>query len=136
VRRKHHRLYESVRAHAHRGLSDDVPSRRGERRERDHHDALRRQRDLERRHRSDLLRIGGGRRTGGRMNWTVAAAFGLFLIGAAAALAQLWLRIWDPETFVKVMITLGVLLAVVIVWNLVQRERRDSARLRDKSKLQ
>ena len=56
--------------------------------------------------------------------------------GAAVALAQLWLRFWDPETFAKVMITLGVLLAVVIAWNLVQRESRDSARLRDKSKLQ
>ncbi len=70
------------------------------------------------------------------MNWTVTAGFGLFLLGAAAALAQLWLRLWDPETFVKVMITIGLLFGVVIAWNLVQREKRDSARLRDKSKLQ
>ena len=69
------------------------------------------------------------------MNWTVPAAFALFLIGAAAALAQLWLRIWDPETFVKVMITLGVLFAVVIAWRLVVREQRDSARTRDLDKL-
>jgi len=59
------------------------------------------------------------------MNWTVPTGFGLFLIGAGAALAQLWLRVWDPETFVKVMITLGVLLAVVVAWRLVQRERKD-----------
>ena len=70
------------------------------------------------------------------MNWTVPAGFGLFLIGAAAALAQLWLRVWDPETFVKVMITLGVLLAVVVAWHLVQRERKDSAKTRDLSKLE
>ena len=70
------------------------------------------------------------------MNWTIPAGFGLFLLGAAAFLAQLWLRLWDPETFAKVMITIGVLFAVVIAWSLVQRERRDSARLRDKSKLQ
>ncbi len=70
------------------------------------------------------------------MNWTVTAGFGLFLLGAAAALAQLWLRLWDPETFVKVMITIGLLFGVVIAWNLVQREKRDSARLRDKNKLQ
>ncbi len=69
------------------------------------------------------------------MNWTVPAAFGLFLIGAAAALAQLWLRVWDPETFAKVMITLGVLLAVVIAWRLVVREHRDGARTRDLDKL-
>ncbi len=70
------------------------------------------------------------------MNWTIPAGFGLFVLGAAVALAQLWLRFWNPETFVKVMITIGVLLAVIIAWNLVQRERRDSASLRDKSKLQ
>ena len=70
------------------------------------------------------------------MNWTVPAGFGLFLIGAAALLAQLWLRVWDPETFVKLMITLGVLLAVVIAWHLVQRERKDSARTRDLNKLE
>ena len=70
------------------------------------------------------------------MNWTVPTGFGLFLIGAGAALAQLWLRVWDPETFVKVMITLGVLLAVVVAWHLVQRERKDSARTRDLSKLE
>ena len=70
------------------------------------------------------------------MVWTVSAAFGLFLIGAAAALAQLWLRVWDPETFAKVMITLGVLLAVVIAWRLVVRERKDTARTRDLNKLE
>ena len=70
------------------------------------------------------------------MNWTVPAGFGLFLIGAAAVLAQLWLRVWDPETFAKVMITLAVLLAVVLAWHLVQRERRDSARRRDLNRLE
>ena len=70
------------------------------------------------------------------MNWTVPAGFGLFLIGAAALLAQLWLRVWDPETFGKLMITLGVLLAVVIAWHLVQRERKDSARTRNLNKLE
>jgi hypothetical protein len=70
------------------------------------------------------------------MNWTVPASFGLFLIGAAAGLAQLWLRVWDPETFIKVMITLAVLLSVVIAWHLVQRERKDSAKTRDLNKLE
>ena len=69
------------------------------------------------------------------MNWALGAAFGLFLAGAAAALAQLWLRVWDPETFAKLMITAAVLLAVVIAWGLLQRERRDTARLRDKNRL-
>jgi hypothetical protein len=59
------------------------------------------------------------------MNWTVPTCFG-----------QLWLRVWDPETFIKVMITLGVLLAVVTAWHLVQRERKDNARTRDLNKLE
>ena len=69
------------------------------------------------------------------MNWTIPAGFGLFLAGAAAGLAQLWFGIWDHETFVKLMITVGVLLVIVLAWNLVVRERRDSAKIRDRSKL-
>jgi hypothetical protein len=69
------------------------------------------------------------------MNWTIPAGFGLFLAGAAAGLAQLWFRVWDHETFVKLMITVGVLLVIVLAWNLVVRERRDSAKIRDRSKL-
>jgi hypothetical protein len=68
------------------------------------------------------------------MNWTIPAGFGLFLAGAAAGLAQLWFRVWDHETFVKLMITVGVLLVIVLAWNLVVRERRDSAKIRDRSK--
>ena len=69
------------------------------------------------------------------MNWTIPAGFGLFLVGAIVALFQLWLRVLDPETFMKTMITLGVLLALVVAWELVLRERRDAARLKDKSRL-
>jgi hypothetical protein len=69
------------------------------------------------------------------MNWTVPTGFGLFLIGAVIGLAQLWLRLWEPEAFVKLMITVGVLLAIVIVWNLVVREKRESAKIRDSKNL-
>jgi hypothetical protein len=69
------------------------------------------------------------------MNWTIGAAFGLFLAGAAAALAQLWLQVWDPETFAKLMITDGVIFAVVVAWGVIQREKRETARLRDKNRL-
>jgi hypothetical protein len=70
------------------------------------------------------------------MNWTVPVGFGLFLAGAAAGLAQLWLRLWAPETFMKLMITLGVLLAVVLAWSLAVREKRESERIRGRSKLE
>ena len=69
------------------------------------------------------------------MNWAVPTGLALFLIGAVIGLAQLWLRLWEPETFVKLMITVGVLLAIVIVWNLVLREKRDSAKIRGSKKL-
>jgi hypothetical protein len=69
------------------------------------------------------------------MNWTVRVGFVLVLIGAALALAQLWLELWPPETFIKMMITLGVLLGLDIAWNLVVREKRDSAKLPDKNQL-
>ena len=69
------------------------------------------------------------------MTWTIRAAFGLVVAGAVVALLQLWLGLFDPDVFVKTMITFGVLLALVVAWNLVLRERSDLARLRDKSKL-
>ncbi|WP_298422409.1 hypothetical protein [Rhodoblastus sp.] len=68
------------------------------------------------------------------MSWTLGASFGLVLAGAAAALAQLWLRVWEPDMFVRIIITDGVFLAVVVAWHLIQRERRDTARLRDRTK--
>ncbi len=70
------------------------------------------------------------------MNWTVPVGFGLFLAAAAAGLAQLWLRLWAPETFMKLMITLAVLLAVVLAWSLAVREKRESERIRDRSRLE
>jgi hypothetical protein len=70
------------------------------------------------------------------MNWTVSTGFGLVLAGAAVGLSQLWFRLWAPETFMKLIITLGVLLAVVLAWNLAARERRDSERLRQRGRLE
>jgi hypothetical protein len=70
------------------------------------------------------------------MAWTVPVGFGLFLAGAAVGLAQLWLRPLEPETFMKLMITLGVLLAVVLAWNLAVRERRDNERMRGRGRLE
>lgn len=61
--------------------------------------------------------------------------FGLFAIGAAAALAQLWLQLWSPETFIKLMATDGVLLAVVVAATFILRERREAERLGNRKKL-
>jgi len=69
------------------------------------------------------------------MNWAVPVGFALFLVGAALGLAQLWLCLWAPETFFKLMTTVGVLLMIVLAWNLVLRETRDAAKLRNRREL-
>ncbi len=66
------------------------------------------------------------------MRWTVPAAFGLFVAAAAVGLVQLWLRPFDAETFTKLIATIGILLALVIAWGLVIRERREAKAARDR----
>ena len=58
------------------------------------------------------------------MSPAVFSGFALFPIGAALFLAQLWAQPWSPETFLKLMATDGVLLAIVVVGGFVLRERR------------
>ncbi len=60
-------------------------------------------------------------------------AFALFVIGAVIVLAQIWLQPFAHETFVKLIATDAILLALVGGWALFARERRESERLdRDK----
>jgi hypothetical protein len=62
-----------------------------------------------------------------------AIAFGLFILGVAGGLAQLWLQMWSPDTFMKLAITDGALIVVALAWHFVAGERRASERLsRDK----
>ena len=69
------------------------------------------------------------------MTPSLAAAFLLFLAGVGAGLAQLWFRVWDPDTFVKIMITDVALFVVVLAWRVVARERRETQRIRNPEKL-
>jgi hypothetical protein len=66
------------------------------------------------------------------MRWTVPTAFGLFVAAAAVGLAQLWLRLFDAETFTKLIATIGILFTLVLAWGLVIRERRESATTRNR----
>ncbi len=59
------------------------------------------------------------------------AAFGLLVLGAGVFLAQIWFEILRPEIFAKTLVTLGIVLALVLIWGFVQRENRESAKLRD-----
>jgi uncharacterized membrane protein len=69
------------------------------------------------------------------MSPPIAFAFGLFLIGVALGLAQLWGQIFAPETFLKLAITDGALFVVVVAWMVIVRERRESERLRKDRRL-
>jgi len=67
------------------------------------------------------------------MSAAAAIAFGLFIVGVAGGLAQLWLQIWSLDTFTKLAITDGALIVVVLAWHFVAAERRANERLsRDK----
>jgi len=69
------------------------------------------------------------------MKVTAAIALGLFHVGVLIGLAQLWFRPWTPETFLKILITDGALLAVVLTWNFLINERRDYEKTRDGERL-
>jgi hypothetical protein len=67
------------------------------------------------------------------MSAEAAVAFGLFILGVAGGLAQLWLQIWSLDTFTKLAITDGALIVVALAWHFVAAERRANERLsRDK----
>ena len=67
------------------------------------------------------------------MSAASAIAFGLFIVGVAGSLAQLWLQIWSTDTFTKLAITDGALIVVALAWHFVAAERRAGDRLsRDK----
>jgi hypothetical protein len=65
----------------------------------------------------------------------VLIGFVVFLVGAALFLAQLWLQPWSPETFLKLIVTDGVALAIVVIGGFALRERRESERLRNRQDL-
>jgi hypothetical protein len=65
------------------------------------------------------------------VKYFIVAGFALFVIGAGLFLAQLWLQLWTPEIFFKLLATDGVLLAIVLVGGFVFREKRETDRLRD-----
>ena len=69
------------------------------------------------------------------MSPAVLIGFVVFLVGAALFLAQLWLQPWTPETFLKLIVTDGVALAIVVIGGFALRERRESEILRNRQDL-
>lgn len=62
-------------------------------------------------------------------------AFCLFAGGALLFLVELWLQVWSPETFWKLIVTDGVLIVLVVIAAFLFRERRASERLSNKHEL-
>lgn len=62
------------------------------------------------------------------MNPSLVIGTALFVAGVVLGLAQLWLAPWSPQTFVKIEVTIGALLAiVVVVWFVVRESRENKA---------
>jgi len=58
----------------------------------------------------------------------LAAGTVLFVIGILLGIAQLWFAPWAPDTFVKIELTLGGLLGiVVVVWFVLKEQKEDRA---------
>ena len=51
---------------------------------------------------------------------------GLFILGIITGLIQLWFTPWLPEFFVKIELTIGALLLIVLVLCFVAKEHHDN----------
>jgi uncharacterized membrane protein len=62
------------------------------------------------------------------MNLSLVAGTILVVIGVAVGLLELWFVPWSPETFLKIEMTLGGLLVIVVViWFAVREHKEDRA---------
>jgi len=62
------------------------------------------------------------------MNLSLLAGTILVVVGIAAGLLQLWFAPWSAETFLKIEMTIGGLLVIVVViWFAVREHKEDEA---------
>jgi uncharacterized membrane protein YcjF (UPF0283 family) len=59
------------------------------------------------------------------MKSTLAIGATLFVIGVLVGIAQLWFEPWSAETFIKIEMTVGGLIAILVVVWFVVRESKD-----------
>lgn len=62
------------------------------------------------------------------MKWLLSFGVMAFALGVAMALGQLWFGWWSAEIFVKTEISLGAVLAFVVVVWFVRKEYQDYRR--------
>jgi hypothetical protein len=63
-----------------------------------------------------------------KFGWVI---FALIAASAALGLLQLWLSLFSGAVFLKISITLGVIITLLGVFYLVQKEFRDEKKMRD-----
>lgn len=59
------------------------------------------------------------------MKFTLIGGVALFIAAVVVALIQLWLTAWSPEVFIKIEITLGGMLAVLVAIWFTRKEYKD-----------
>ncbi len=69
------------------------------------------------------------------MKTSTTLGVALFVAGMIVALLQLWFIPWAPETFIKIELTLGAILLVVLVVGFVLREYREDSETRSGRRL-
>ena len=70
------------------------------------------------------------------MKTGVIACLVTFITGAVLMLLQMWFQALAPETFAKVMITLGIVFVVLLGITLVRREYLQEQRMRQSGHLE
>jgi hypothetical protein len=69
------------------------------------------------------------------MKFTLVGGVALFIAAVIVALAQLWLTAWSAAVFIKIEITIGAMLAVLIAIWFTRKEYKDYKRQETNSAL-
>lgn len=56
---------------------------------------------------------------------------GLFIVAALLFLIQLWFSVWSPDVFIKILITMVVLLGVSLVLTFLMKEADETKRIKE-----
>jgi len=69
------------------------------------------------------------------MKTSMWAGILLFILGVLLALVELWFSPWEPELFMKLEITVGAFLLVIVVVAFVRREYKENKAIRSGDRL-
>ncbi|MES2353009.1 MAG: hypothetical protein V4568_01200 [Pseudomonadota bacterium] len=69
------------------------------------------------------------------MKLSVVISLALFLLGVLLFLIQMWFTPWSTELFIKLLVTVGAALVIVLVFSFVNKEYRESKNLKKGARL-